>query len=243
MGCERTQALGCDNPALIPWHAYLVTSDVASQRLGATTAHERRVRRCGSRTNSAHHGPEPKACARCGGPIRRHGKPARKRHACSARSAPGSTRPALSSGSSWRSGGNLPRDEATEQLSPGPRVRRAHRQFAPRHPHPRVVDGARRRRPQPTGLGRRFADSERAQGRRAGRCGTPQQGCRAGAVRDRQDRRNPPRPRLHEARHHVPGRAPARASRPTEGGWLRFTRSTPPDVRMPRWNFRGVRSR
>ena len=36
-GLERTHALGCDNPALIPWHAYLVTSDVASQRLGATT--------------------------------------------------------------------------------------------------------------------------------------------------------------------------------------------------------------
>jgi len=36
-GLERTQALGCDNPAFIPWHAYLVTSDVASQRLGATT--------------------------------------------------------------------------------------------------------------------------------------------------------------------------------------------------------------
>jgi DNA-binding CsgD family transcriptional regulator len=36
-GLERTTALGCDNPAFIPWHAYLVTSDVASQRLGATT--------------------------------------------------------------------------------------------------------------------------------------------------------------------------------------------------------------
>ncbi len=86
-------------------------------------------------------------------------------------------------------------------------------------------------RARPNGAARRRREVERAGGQRAGcahrlrasrrrtGCGGPQQpGDRAGALCDPQDRRDPPRPRLPQTRHHRSGKARPGAQRRTVTG-------------------------